>query len=98
MSDDPVNRWSGVIPIMMSMTALMAVAKAHANFAHYGPPLDEDGPWHVFMLMISLQLPIIAYCILSSRHEFKRALPVLATQLSLWAVSFGAAYYVPGIH
>jgi hypothetical protein len=98
MSDHPINRLSGIAPMMMSLVALLSVAKAVINFKHYGPPLDEDGPWHVFILMMLLQLPIILYFIFRSRREFRRALPVLATQMSLWALSLGAAYYFPGLY
>jgi hypothetical protein len=98
MSDHPVNRWSGFVPLMMSLVALLAVAKAVVNFRQHGPPLSEDGPWHVFMSMIFLQLPIILYFIFRSRREFRRALPILAMQLSLWAICLGDAYYFPGMY
>ncbi|MGA2710440.1 MAG: hypothetical protein ACLQJ0_22160 [Steroidobacteraceae bacterium] len=98
MDDHPINRVSGSAPIMMSPVALMAMAKAFVNFNQHGPPLDEDGPWHVFMLSMFGQLPIILYLIFECRRTFRGALPILATLLSLWAVSMGAAYYFPGIY
>ena len=61
MSGHPIHRLSGVAPIMMSLVALLAVVKAAVNYKHYGPPFDEDGPWHVFMLVMFMQLPIILH-------------------------------------
>ena len=98
MNYHPINRLSGIAPMMMSSVALLAVAKAFVNYKHYGPPLDEDGPWHVFMLMMFTQLPIILCFVFRSRREFPRALPVLVTQMSLWAISLGAAHYFPGLY
>ena len=98
MSSHPINRVSGLAPIMMSLLALLAVAKAVVNFKRFGPPGDEDGPWDVFVLMMLVQPPIILYFLYCSRHEFRRMLPVLATQVSLWVISLGAAYGLPGLH
>jgi hypothetical protein len=94
----PINRASGFVPIYMSVIALLAVAKAVVNLEKYGPPMDEDGPWHVFMLMTLMQVPLICYFIFSSRREFHKALPTLATQVSLLSISVGAAHYFPGIY
>lgn len=58
MRDLPVNRVSGAAPIMMSVVALLAVAKAYVNYVQHGPPLDEDGPWHIFVIAMFAQLPI----------------------------------------
>jgi hypothetical protein len=80
------------------LVALLAVAKAFVNFTRHGPPLDKDGPWHVFMLSMFVQLPIILYFIFEYRRALRRGLPVLATQLSLWGLSMGAACYSPGIY
>ncbi len=98
MSDHPIDRVSGYAPIIMSALALLAVAKAVVNFKHHGPPLDEDGPWHIFVLMMVAQLPLIAYFIFKFRRELRKALPVVVAQLSLWAVSLATAWYVPGIY
>jgi hypothetical protein len=99
MNDHPSNRLiSASLPIFMSLVALLAVVKGVVNFRKYGPPLTEDGPWHVFMLMMFVQLPIIVYFIIKSRRELRRALPVLAAQLSLWGVSMGAAVSLPGLY
>jgi len=98
MNDQPINRLSGIAPIMMSLIALLALAKAFVNFEHYGPPLDEDGPWHVFVLMMLMQLPIILFFVFRYRREIPRTYPVLVTQISLWVISLGAAYYFPGLY
>jgi len=98
MNDQTINRLSGVAPIMMSLIALVALAKAFANFKHYGPPLDEDGPWHVFVLMMLMQLPIILFFVFRYRREIRRTYPTLVTQISLWAFSLGAACYFPGLY
>jgi hypothetical protein len=97
MPEHPFNRLSGIVPIMMSVVALLMVAKSAVNFRHYGLPSHEDGPWHVFMLMMFVQLPMICYFAIRSRRDLPKALPVLAAQLGLWAVSLGAAYCLPGL-
>jgi len=97
MDEHPINRWSGVVPLLMSLIALLAVAKAVGNYRRYGPPLDEDAAWHVFALMMCLQPPIVLYFIFRSRRELRRALPVLGAQISIWAICVGAIWYFPGI-
>ena len=82
----------------MSLVGLLAVAKAVVNYKKFGPPMDEYGPWHVFVLMMFLQLPIILYFIIIRRRELRGALRVLAVQLSLWGIGMGAAFYLPGIY
>jgi hypothetical protein len=97
MGEHPINRWSGVVPLLMSLVALLAVGKAIGNYRRYGPPLDEDTAWRVFALMMCLQPPIILYFIFRFRRELRRALPVLVAQVSLWAVCLGSIWYFPGI-
>jgi hypothetical protein len=59
--DNCEGEHSGVTPIMTSPLALPALAKAVVNFERHGPPLGEDDPWHVFMLMM----------LLSEKNEFR---------------------------
>ena len=98
MKNHPFNRLSAYAPIYMSVIALLAVAKAMVNFKRFGPALDEDGPWHVFMLMMFLQLPIIFYFVVRYRDELGKVLPIFAAQLSMWVLSLTAAWYFPGIY
>jgi hypothetical protein len=99
MSDHPGARLiSASLPIYMSLVALLAMAKAAVNYRTYGPPPHEDVRWHVFMLMMFLQLPIILYFIIRCRRELRRALPVLLGQVSLLNISLGAGYCLPGLY
>lgn len=98
MSKHPINRVSAFAPFLMSLVAMLAVSKAIVNFKRYDPPMDEDGPWHVFMLMMSVQIPVMICFAFRHRRMFRAALPILATQIFIWVVSLGAAYYFTGVY
>jgi hypothetical protein len=95
MKAKPIERWSALAPIVMSLTALTMVLCAVAKYG-LGPHQkhDETGADHLFILLMYLQLPIIAAFVYSGRRELKQLLPVLASQLALWAITAGAAVYL----
>jgi hypothetical protein len=87
MNEHPINRVSAFIPIFMSIFALLAVAHSYRHASH------EDGSWHIWMLMVFLQLPLACYFVITSRREFRRVIPILATQAALWIVILVAGAY-----
>ena len=90
MNEHPINRVSAFAPIFMSILALLAVANSYHHATH------EDGNWHVWMLMVLLQLPFTFYFIFKSRHELRRVIPILIAQCILWAISLASGAYQPG--
>ena len=98
MSGHPVNRWSGSLPLICSTLALLMVMHGYGDFRRYGPPADEGGAEHVFFIAMALQLPMIAWLAFSMRREIKRALPLVATQLSFWSLALIAGFFCPGFH
>jgi hypothetical protein len=89
MNEPFSNRFSAVAPIGLALAALLAVLNArHAS--------HEDGWWHVWMLMLLLQLPLIGYFLYDSRRELRRAMPVLAFQIALFCVGLFVGRLHPG--
>ena len=79
----------------MSLMALTMVLWAIGKYG-LGPHQkhDEDGADHIFILLMYLQLPIIAAFVFSSHRQVRQILPVLALQLTLWAITAGVAVYL----
>jgi hypothetical protein len=82
-SADKIEAW---VPIGMALVALAAIAKAAINFQRFGPPTAEDGPWHLFMLAMVVQLGGIFCLAFMHRHRFVEAAPVLTAQIGLFGV------------
>ena len=97
MENHPLNRVTAFLPVAMSLFALLVVMKAAVDYERVGPPSHENGHWHLFMLMMLAQVPLILFFVFQSRRQWRMAWPVLATQLSLWCLSFAAALYFPGL-
>jgi sorbitol-specific phosphotransferase system component IIC len=87
----PVERWNGVLPILMSLTVLAMIVFELGKHGVHAPRHDEGGADHVAMLLMYGQLPVVASFIFSWRRELWRAAPVLAAQLLLWLLVFAAA-------
>ena len=90
MTEHPINRISALAPIFMSVLALLAVANSYHHASH------EDGNWHVWILMVTAQLPFVFYFIFASRHELRRMVPILITQCALWVASLITGGYQAG--
>jgi hypothetical protein len=96
MTDHPMNRLSGLLPMFFSAIALVMVLHGYAEFRRHGPPTDEGGAEHVFLLALALEVPVIAWFVFTMRRELKRALPVLGGQTAMWVVAFAAGCLCPG--
>jgi hypothetical protein len=84
VSDHPINRVSAFAPIFMSVLAILTVAHSYRHGSH------EDGNWHVWMLLTVLQLPLVLYFVITSRHNLVKVAPIVATQVALWTISLFA--------
>jgi len=56
----------------------------------------EDGTWHIWMLMLFLQLPLVVYFAVTSRREFRKVAPIVLAQGMLWALALLAGGFQPG--
>ena len=98
MSDHPINRWSGTFPLFLSLAALGMVSHGYADFRRFGPPPDEGGAEHLFLIALAIQLPMMVWFAYATRREARRARPVLASQLGLFAVALLGGLTCPGFH
>jgi len=89
MDTNPISRICASAPIYMSILALLAVAHSYRGASH------EDGGWHIWMLMLLLQLPLVFYFAFTSRQQFRKAAPLVATQATLWALGLIAGALQP---
>ena len=96
MSDHPINRWSGTLPFFLSLTALGMAMHAYADFRRYGPPADEGGAEHLFLISLAVQIPMIAWFAYATRREAGRARPVFAAQLGFFAIAVLGGMICPG--
>jgi uncharacterized membrane-anchored protein len=53
MKEHLLNRISAFAPIFMSILELFAVARSYRHASH------EDGNWHIWALMLLVQIPIL---------------------------------------
>ena len=89
MDSNSINRISAYAPIYMSILALLAAAHSYRGASH------EDGGWHIWMLMMFLQVPLVIYFAIASRHQFRKAGPLVATQATLWVLGLIAGALQP---
>jgi hypothetical protein len=88
----PIDRWNGVLPVLMSLTVLaMLVCELGRYGMHATPARDENGADHVAMLLMFGQLPIIASFVMSGWRQLRRIAPLLTVQVALWLVVFALA-------
>src|SRR5579859_5462858 len=98
MSDHPINRWSGTLPLLLSLIALLMVGHGYGDYRRFGPPADEGGAEHLFLLALAVQLPMMLWFAYTARREARRARPVLVGQVGLFAVALLGGITCPGFH
>ncbi len=82
-----VRKPSAVVPIVMSLSALVILLVAIATSDGKREP-DEGAVAHIWQLLMAGQIPLLAWFAFRwLRHDFRAAIPVLALQI----VAFGAA-------
>lgn len=89
----PLQHWSAIVPIGMSLAALLLVL-VYGLIIRPGPQQDEGAPAHIYQLLMSVQVPIVAYfAIRWLPRQTRPALTVLALQGLAWLAALAALYY-----
>ena len=90
-SEHPIFRWHGATPIVMSLVVLAMIAYELLRDGFHAPRHDEETADHIAIILMYGQLPIILGFIVFGWREFRRIVPVLITQISLWLFTYAAA-------
>jgi hypothetical protein len=89
----PLKHWSAITPIGMSLTALLLVL-VYGLIIRPGPQEDEGTPAHIYQLLMSVQVPIVAYFAIQwLPRQTRSALVVLGLQGLAWLAALAALYY-----
>lgn len=91
MSAQQINRVSGDVLIVLSLTALVAVLSGYTR----PPQPDEGAAAHIFQLSIAALVPTILLFLATAdwRQRLRSALP-LAFPAAALVLAFGALYYL----
>ena len=91
MHGQQINRVSGKVLIVLSLTALLAVLSGYAQ----PPQLDEGTAAHIFQLSIVALVPMIFLFLATAdwRQPLRSARP-LAFPAAALVLAFGALYYL----
>jgi hypothetical protein len=87
----PIDRWNGVLPVLMSLTVLAMIVCELGRYGVHAPTRDETGADHVAMLLMFGQVPIIGSFVISGWRELRRIAPLLTVQVALWVMVFALA-------
>jgi hypothetical protein len=83
-----------LLPIAMSLAAL-ALVLGHAAIFGITREADEGAAAHVWQILMSAQLPIVAYFIIKWLPKRPReSLQVLALIAGIWLANFAAVYWL----
>jgi hypothetical protein len=91
-SDHPINRWNGATPLLMTLVALALIVRDLVRNGLHAPHHDEGAADHIAIILMYGQIPIVISFVVSGWREFRRIAPVVAAQVSLWLLTFGASY------
>ena len=91
MSGQQINRVSGKVVIVLSLTALLAVLSGYAQ----PPQPDEGAAAHIFQLSIVALVPMILLFLATAdwREPWRSARPLAFSAVAL-LLAFGALYYL----
>jgi len=92
LNDPPIGRWNGAAPILMTLIVLAMIVHELYKYGFHAPHHDEDTADHIGIILMYGQIPIVISFVVSGRHELRRIAPVLVTQVSLWLLTFAAAF------
>jgi succinate dehydrogenase hydrophobic anchor subunit len=92
MHGQQVNRVSGIVMVVLSLTALLAVLSGYTQ----PPQADEGAAAHIFQLSIAALLPMILFffATVDWRRGPLRSVRSLAFPGATLALAFGALYYL----
>src|SRR5271167_524020 len=95
MLGQPINRVSGRVIIILSVTALLAVLSGYFQ----PPQTDEGAAAHIFQLSIVALVPmILLFLATADWKQRSRSARPLAFPVAALAVAFGALYYLEHYH
>ena len=87
-----IRHWAAFVPILMSLAALLLVL-GFGFILQPAPPEDEGTPARLYQLLMTVQIPIVAYfAILWMPIRLRAALQVLALQGLTWLAAIVALY------
>jgi hypothetical protein len=91
MQGQPINRISGKVLVVLSLTALFAVLTGYTH----PPQPDEGAAAHIFQLSIVALVPMILVFLATAdwRHPLRSVRPLAFPATSLF-LAFGALYYL----
>ena len=94
MDVSPARQPSAIIPIAMSIGALVSVLYHLAMFGP-APQADEGAAAHIWQLLMAGQVPVIAfYAVKWLPRAPRTALQVLATQVGAALVALAPVYWL----
>ena len=94
MNVSPMKQPSALLPIAMSLAALVLVL-GHAAIFGVVHEADEGTAAHVFQLLMAAQVPLVAYCALTWLPRVPgQTLRVLALQAGAAIAAIAAAYWL----
>ncbi len=86
------KRPSAVLPILMSLSAVVVIVIHLVGFGP-APQADEGGAAHVWQLLMSAQLPVVAFFLIRWAPKAPRAaFIVLAVQVAAAVMAFAPVY------
>jgi hypothetical protein len=91
MGAQQINRVSGLIIVVLSLTALIAVLSGYAQ----PPQPDEGAAAHIFQLSIAALVPMILLFLVTAdwKRPLRSARALIFSTASL-VLAFGALYYL----
>jgi len=90
------REWSALVPIAMSLAGL-AMVLLFGLIVRPAPQADEGAPARIFQLLMTLQLPVVAFFAIRWLPGRPRAaLPVLIVQGIAWLAAVGAVMWLEG--
>jgi hypothetical protein len=90
--DQPLERWNGLTPILMSLTVLVIILCDLRRHGLHAPHRDESTADHLAIILMYGQLPVMASFAICGWQKFKGRIAVLAVQIALWALTCACAY------
>ena len=91
--NSPIRHWSALVPLAMSLAAL-ALVVGYAAIVGVEPQEDEGTPAHIYQLLMTVQMPIVAYFAIKwLPRQTRKALLVLVLQGIAWFAALAALYF-----
>ena len=89
-----IRKPSAYLPLAMSLATLILVL-AHAIVFGITHDADEGAAAHTWQILMSGQLPFVAYFMLRwLPHQFKESLQMIVLLATTWLANFAAVYFL----